>query len=288
AGAPTPVTADLKAGAEPSVEALDALPLAPDLREGQQPTAAAAAELRAPSRPCAAREPCPQEPCPPERPCPSAAPPPRSPRGGPGSYGVYVGSQLLTFGSKPRADRFCARLAERIAEDVGDTEWDVDGLAAEVGRHDLSVTDFMDATRRPPERGEWTLGTKRLLVVVMDWKAGDRSKAPFSAQTKSPSHYRRVIFPRVQKAFHEMSCGRLELEVTVVPEVIRYTRRRARYSAVGYPFPGLYLGAGQSLEGDRRHGSKYRLRACPLPRGGEPRGASTLRGRVHSHWRGQR
>jgi hypothetical protein len=172
---------------------------------------------------------------------------------------VYVGSQLLTFSSKPKADRFCTRLAERIAEDVGDTEWDVDGLASEVGRHDLSVTDFMDATRRQPERGEWTVGTKRLLVVVMDWKVGDRSKPPFSAQTKAPSHYRREIFPKVQKAFHEMSYGRFELEVTVVPEVIRFTRRRARYTAVGYPFPGLYLGAQQSLEGNRQHGSKYRF-----------------------------
>merc|ERR1719316_2592622 len=56
-----------------------------------------------------------------------------------------------------------------------------------------------------------------------------------------------------------MSNGRFELQVTVLPEVIRYTSSRSRYTSGGYPFPGLYNGAKESLEGNRYYGSKYRF-----------------------------
>jgi hypothetical protein len=171
---------------------------------------------------------------------------------------VYVGNQLLTFSSKPQGDRFCERLAERIAEDMGDSEFDLDGLASQVKTHDLSVTDFLDVTRREP-KSEWTMGEKKLLVVVMDWQFGDRSKPPLSSQTKTPDHYEKRVFPQVAEAFHTMSYGRLTLDVTVVPDVIRFKRRRARYTAIGYPYPGLYLGAKESLEGDAAHGENYRF-----------------------------
>jgi len=185
---------------------------------------------------------------------PGLRPPGPPPRVGP--YHVWVGNEKLTFSSKPKADRFCKRLTEHIAKDLGDTEWSVDGLPDEVrGKKDPTVSSFMQFTRKASE--SWTLGTKRLLVVVMDWMVGDKSKAPFSEQKLKPAHYEERIFPRVQKAFREMSYGKFNLEVTFVPEVIRYLRPRSRYSAQGYPFPGLYNGAQESLEGNAKFGQLY-------------------------------
>merc|ERR550514_1338063 len=93
----------------------------------------------------------------------------------------------------------------------------------------------------------------------MDWARGDNSRAPHSEQTRSPKHYESKIFPRVHEAFRHMSRGKFDLLVTVLPEVIRYTRSRTRYVAGGYPFPGLYNGARESLEGNKDYGKKYRF-----------------------------
>jgi len=43
----------------------------------------------------------------------------------------------------------------------------------------------------------------------------------------------------------------------VLPDVVRYTRPRSRYMAKGFPFPGLYEGARESLAGSTTYGSKY-------------------------------
>merc|ERR1719327_395291 len=86
---------------------------------------------------------------------------------------------------------------------------------------------------------------------------GDRSRAPLSRQKLTPAHYREKIFPRVRKAFQTMSHGRFDVQVTVLPEVIKYKRPRSRYTAGGYPFPGLYNGAKESLDGNRRWGNRY-------------------------------
>merc|ERR1719316_1761863 len=56
-----------------------------------------------------------------------------------------------------------------------------------------------------------------------------------------------------------MSNGRFELQVTVLPEVIRYTSSRSRYVSMGYPFPGLYNGAKESIEGSWKFGDKYKF-----------------------------
>jgi hypothetical protein len=169
----------------------------------------------------------------------------------------------LEFSSKPKAERFCKRLTKKIADDMGDTRWDGAEVAAVAQKSDSeepivnpSVTKFVQVARRRSE-SSWTLGTKKLLVVVMDWMRGDRSRAPLSSQTQSPSHYKDRIFPQVRRAFQSMSNGKFDLDVTVIPEVIPYTRPRSRYTAGGYPFPGLYNGAKQSLEGNARFGRAY-------------------------------
>eukprot|EP00929_Paragymnodinium_shiwhaense_P079802 TRINITY_DN415_c0_g1_i1.p1 TRINITY_DN415_c0_g1~~TRINITY_DN415_c0_g1_i1.p1 ORF type:complete len:862 (+),score=177.61 TRINITY_DN415_c0_g1_i1:77-2662(+) len=97
----------------------------------------------------------------------------------------------------------------------------------------------------------------RVPIVVMDWMMGDSSRAPLSRQKTSPSHYEQVVFPRVREEFRRMSYGKFDIHFTVIPEVVRYTRPRTRYMAEGYPFPGLYNGAKESLAGDAVHGSKY-------------------------------
>jgi len=187
-------------------------------------------------------------------PAPSA--PPLQPVYSP--YHVWVGSSLLEFRSKPKAERFCKRLTKRIAEDLGDEEWDADRLLAEdINKKDMSVANFMALARKPAP--EWTTGTKTVLVVVMDWKRGDNSRAPYTKQTLTPRHYKDKIFPRVRQAFQRMSYGKFDMSVTVVPEVVRFTKPRSRYTAGGYPFPGLYNGAKDSIEGTSRLGSQYKF-----------------------------
>jgi len=179
-------------------------------------------------------------------------------------YPVFVGNTRLTFSSKPKAERFCTRLSHKIAHEMGDYEWDgaeekamQDAAAsAKLSVVNPTVSNFVQLARKKT-RPSWTLGKKSLLVVVMDWKRGDRSKAPLSEQTKTPRHYETRIFPRVNEAMKAMSHGKFEFEITYVPEVIRYTRPRSRYAAEGYPFPGLYNGAKDSLEGNARYGREY-------------------------------
>lgn len=173
-----------------------------------------------------------------------------------GTFAVYVGSSKLHFTSQGRAEKFCHRLAEKIAEDPGDNEWDTDKLKGLAIGPDVKVGTFVQLTRKF-KPAAWTTGTKSLLVLVMDWMAGDVSKAPLSSQTLTPKHYEERIFPRVKEAFRSMSLGQFALDVTVVPEVIRYTKSRNKMVMKGYPFPGLYNGATQALKGNARWSSKY-------------------------------
>jgi len=171
-------------------------------------------------------------------------------------YHVWVGTTLLEFRSKPKAERFCKRLTKRIADDMGDAEWDAERLIPkEVDKKDMSVSNFM-ALARTPEHA-WTHGVKSVLVVVMDWMRGDSSKAPYSKQTQTPKHYKDKVFNRVAEAFKAMSYGQFSIDVTVVPEVVRFTKPRSRYTAGGYPFPGIYNGAKDSMAGNRRLSNKY-------------------------------
>jgi len=137
-------------------------------------------------------------------------------------YWVWVGGSKLAFSSKPKADHFCRRLGERIAEDLGDSEWDPEPDPVEVEEPfeepemDISLAAFATKVRRKaPGPDEWTVGTKRLLVVVMDWKLGDQSLPPHSEQRTSPDHYKEKIFPKVAETFDRMSFGNFKLDVTV-------------------------------------------------------------------------
>jgi len=176
-------------------------------------------------------------------------------------YHVWVGHSKLKFANRKKANRFCHALARKIAEDPGDTVWDDSLMSKEMKERLLakvnpSVSSFVQQVRQTPEK-DWTLGTKSVLVVVMDWAVGDVSKAPNSKQTLTPHHYETKIFPRVQEAFKEMSYGQFDISVTVVPQVVRFTRQRSRYTAGGYPFPGLYNGAKDSLQGHATLGAQY-------------------------------
>lgn len=178
-------------------------------------------------------------------------------------YEVWVGNDRLSFSSKNRANRFCERLATEISLDRDDSRW---GVRAPEDRdaplHDLTVAEYRRMFREPTPR--LSLGTKSLLVVVMDWKEHDHSKPPYTSQTLTPDHYLKNVFPVVKETFLNASLGQLNLQVTVLPEVIRFTRPRSRYTAGGYPFPGLYDGARVSLMGNAKWGSMVSFDAYDL------------------------
>jgi len=163
---------------------------------------------------------------------------------------VFVGNKKLYFSSKKKAEKFCHRLADTIADDMGDHEFDTDLAVVDHMKKDTSVTEFLQIVKREPQVA-WTTGTKNLLVMLVDWKYGDQSRRPYSRQTKSVDHYRTNIFPRVRKAFQKMSYGKFDISVTFVPEVVRFVKPRSRYTSHGYPFPGIYIGAQEAMENSR-------------------------------------
>jgi len=171
------------------------------------------------------------------------------------TYDVWVGKAMLKFSSAAKGQAFCHRLAEKIANDLGDNVWDTEKIEKMTSLKDPTLDSFVQLSRQPS--AAWTLGTKKLLVAVMDWEHGDYSRAPMSKQTKSPNHYKKRIFPRVKDAFKQMSYGKFDIEVTVIPDVVRYARKRSRYAVGGYPFPSLYNAAKDSLEGNVQFSSEY-------------------------------
>lgn len=111
----------------------------------------------------------------------------------------------------------------------------------------------------------WTTGEKKVLVVLMDWKAGDTSRSPYSRQSSNAvAHYRDTIMPRVAEAFETMSGGQFTIDVTVLPQIVNYALRRSSYVSGGYPFPGLYDGAQVSVEGRRDLQDEYAFRKFDL------------------------
>lgn len=212
-------------------------------------------------------------------------------------YEVFIGTTRLAFDGKREAQQFCNSYAKAIAEDLGTSSWDAEDLrqslpesgprrpgaplvparppagapspaVARVGPAavptNLSVLDFIRMTRRRPLPEGWTKGTKRLLVMVMDWKQGDNTLAPYSKQMADPIPlYKNVIFPEVQRKFAEMSYGQFGIDVTFVPEVVRYTRNRNQIPGK-LPFPALYDEARRTLQGHRTFGGKYYFRDYDL------------------------
>jgi len=146
----------------------------------------------------------------------------------------------------------------------------VDVDVAERGQPSLAVIrnpDLLSFVTKSRHRGSaegWTLGTKRLLVLIMDWEAGDESLAPYSKQDSDPlPHYKQKIFPEVQKHFSEMSYGQFGLDITFVPEVLRYTKKRSQMTG-RLPFPVLYNEARESLQGHPVLGKTFAFRDFDL------------------------
>jgi len=167
-------------------------------------------------------------------------------------YEVFIGTTRLHFDTKVQAHKFCMEYTMKISSDLSRTVWDASTLGEAVPQKNPDIASFVAVTGKLTSPQGWTKGRKRLLVVIMDWKAGDQSLAPYSKQEADPvSHYKSVIFPAVNRAFEQMSYGQFGIDVTVVPQVIRYNRERNRYTARKMPFPALYDAARDSLEGQR-------------------------------------
>lgn len=167
-------------------------------------------------------------------------------------YEVFIGTTRVRFDNKTAAHRFCVEYTKKIASDLSTTLWDASSLGELLPNKNPSVTSFVSLTGQKPKPEGWTKGRKKLLVVVMDWKAGDRSLAPYSQQDSNPiPHYREKIFPEANRHFEQMSFGQFGIDVTFVPEVIRYPRDRNYYTSRKIPFPALYDGARDALEGQR-------------------------------------
>merc|ERR1719313_71126 len=155
---------------------------------------------------------------------------------------AWAGGTKFSFPTLKEAHDACMALTETIAHDRTFSSYDDSDVLPE-------KQSLLQATSRGRGRA-WTTGTKKLLVAVMDWKVGDHSRSPYSEQGEDAVRlYKKEIFPRVVKAFSDMSHGQLQLEVTVIPEVVRYSRKRSEYVAAGYPFPGLYDAAEVTVAG---------------------------------------
>merc|ERR1719331_2978403 len=154
---------------------------------------------------------------------------------------VWVGGTKFSFKSIREAHDACFTLAKTIAEDRTFGSYSAEDVLP-------TRQSFLQASTRA-KNAAWTTGKKTLVVAVMDWAWGDDSVAPYSRQVADDiKMYRDEIFPRVVAAFREMSHGLFDLEVTIIPTVVRYTRKRSNYVSKGYPFPGLYIGAQEGLE----------------------------------------
>jgi len=167
-------------------------------------------------------------------------------------YQVFIGDTRLKFDNKSVAERFCTEYAEKIASDLSTTSWDASKLGEALPEKNPDLTSFVSLTGTRPAPQGWTKGRKKILVVVMDWMRGDRTLRPFSKQEGNPiPRYQNKIFPEVNRQFERMSYGQFGLDVSFVPQVIRYNRPRNRYSARKMPFPALYDAARESLQGQR-------------------------------------
>lgn len=167
-------------------------------------------------------------------------------------YEVFIGTTRVRFDNKSIADRFCEEYTQKIASDLKTTIWDASSLGPLLPGKNPSVTSFVSLTGHRSTPEGWTMGRKKLLVVVMDWMEGDTTLAPYSKQDPNPiPTYQSKIFPAVNKHFEDMSYGQFGVDVTVVPQVIRYTRERNRYTVRKMPFPALFDAAKESLEGQR-------------------------------------
>jgi len=173
------------------------------------------------------------------------------------SFEVFVGSTRIKFDSEREAFKFCEDYSRRIARDLSATVWDASSLGDVMPQRSPTLGQFVALTRHLDTPQGWTRGRKSVLVVVMDWKVGDKSMSPYSQQEHNPiPNYRSKIFPAVNEAFTRMSYGQFGIEVTFVPEVIRYSRDRIAYTSRKMPFPSLYNAAKESMEG---YTSQYRF-----------------------------
>merc|ERR1719329_401762 len=94
-------------------------------------------------------------------PGPAAAAAPQNPKKA-RIFPVFVGNTRLTFSSKPKAERFCTRLAHKIAREMGDYEWDgaeekaMQDAASKVNVVNPTVSSFVQLARRKTD-ASWTV-----------------------------------------------------------------------------------------------------------------------------------
>jgi len=145
--------------------------------------------------------------------------------------------------------------------DVLEQGWEPERGVPLLHKEDIVGFVGMEESRNKPG---WTTGSKRLLVLIMDWKAGDNSLPPYSHQAPNPiRHYQEKMFPEVERHFAEMSFGKFRLQTTIVPDVIRFGKHRNQMTG-RLPFPTLYHEARKALQGHPTHGSRYAFRGFDL------------------------
>jgi len=137
---------------------------------------------------------------------------------------------------------------------------DVDAPASLVTPEAPSLPEFLNLAAQRSTPSGWTKGKKSLLVVIMDWKSGDNSMAPYSHQMENPVPlYRDKVVPAAIKELGDMSYGQLQITATVIPEVVRFNHNRAQMTGK-LPFPTLYERARDALVGHPKFGSKYKFK----------------------------
>jgi len=169
-------------------------------------------------------------------------------------------AQLRRRLRRERAEMAAGEHSHRFVEDVA-----LAGLPESEVLQNPNLMSFCLAAGKKQSPEGWTKGTKRLLVVVMDWKDGDTTLSPFSHQMKNPepiAHYKQKIVPQVSEKFSAMSYGQYGLTVDIVPKVVKYLRNRNAMTGK-LPFPALYEEARAALQ----HGEfneKYTFKAYDL------------------------
>lgn len=160
----------------------------------------------------------------------------------------------------PDTDADSAASAEAKLAFLSGRGLDVDAPASLVTPESPSLPEFLKLAAQRSTPAGWTKGKKKLLVVIMDWKNGDKSMSPYSQQMNNPVPvYKNKIVPAAVKALREMSYGQLQLTATVIPEVVRYTHIRAKMTGK-LPFPTLYERARDAVQGHPKFGQKYKFK----------------------------
>ena len=172
-------------------------------------------------------------------------------------YQISSGHSLHHFADKKAADTWCNQFMLDVARKSSVACWDGDGpctpppsTVQTTTNKTMAMINTKGSTTSSSD--DWLHGRKRLLFLVMDWRHGDNSLAPYSRQEQGSGvlgEYASNIIPRLEQAFREMSYGKYKIDVTIVPQVVRYNMDRAEIKARGsqWPFPALHDAAVDTL-----------------------------------------